>query len=821
MGGVSAALRGLSTQESVQLRARGKGNNLKIKTSRTYFEILKENVFTFINNVLFGLIIALFLVGRGSDALFAGVIIMINVVVSLVQEVRAKRTLDSIALLTRPTATILRDGKEMTADPAEIVMGDILAVRPGDQILVDGAIVEGRMDADESLLTGESDLIRKTPGSPVYSGSFCVSGSGYYEAQKVGKESLSNQLTEGARAFRRVLTPIQQETNLVIRILLATALYFELLLFINAVINSFTLVESITMSVVIASLVPNGLFVAIAISYSLGAVRIAKKGALVQQANAIESLSNVDILCLDKTGTLTANQIEFHALRPLNATEAELRGALGDFAASGTSSNRTSEAIATACPGKSLKAQSEIHFSSELKWSALAFDLPERRGTYVLGALEMLKGVLEPGSDLGDQATIWSNQGLRVVLFAWKPEPVELFVDEKPTLPDDLFPMGLVSFSDVLRPEAKETLAAFSRAGVQLKIISGDDPHTVAALARQAGLGEDIKSVSGIDLAQMDEEDFSLAAESFTVFGRITPQQKESLIAHLRANGHYVAMIGDGVNDVLSLKHSNLAVAMQSGSQATRAVADIILMGDSFASLPYAVTEGQRIINGMHTNFKLFLSRTIFIALIILSVNVIGFFPFSPKQQTVLAFMVVGLPSMALAWWAQPGRTRDQNLIRLLLHFVLPAALATSVIGLVVFGGFYYAATTGFLTSHPIAGVADLDSVARPVAQTMLTTFSILCGLLLILFVEPPNRFFAAGNPISNDLRPTYMAIGLAVAYLALLTVPSLGQYFDIKLVSIREFLWILAAVIAWTLIMRWIWRFKIVERFLSVKLKG
>ncbi|HEX9018268.1 MAG TPA: HAD-IC family P-type ATPase, partial [Anaerolineaceae bacterium] len=476
MSAPSIPFSGLSDAEAARRRAAGQGNNVKIPTSRTYGEILRENVFTFINNVLFGLIIALILVGRASDGVFAGVIITINIVISLVQEIRAKRILDSIALLTRPTATLVREGQARVADPGEIVVGDILQVRPGDQILVDGALVAGRMEADESLLTGESDLIRKEPGSPVYSGSFCVSGSAYYEAQKVGKESLSNQFTEGARAFRRVLTPIQQETNMVIRVLLVIAVYFELLLFMNALINSFTLVESVTMSVVIASLVPNGLFVAIAISYTMGAVRIARRGALVQQANAVESLSNVDIICLDKTGTLTANQICFNALRPYGISEAGLRMALGDFVASETSSNRTSEAIKAECPGKTLPAQAEVPFSSELKWSALTFDVPERRGTYVLGALEMLEGALEAGSRLADQAAEWATQGLRVLLFAWRPDPVALFADEKPALPSGLIPLGLVSFSDVLRPEARETLAAFAQAGVKLKIISGDDP---------------------------------------------------------------------------------------------------------------------------------------------------------------------------------------------------------------------------------------------------------------------------------------------------------------------------------------------------------
>ncbi len=434
---MSTTIQGLSQAEVAERRAKGQGNNIKVQTSRSYGQILRENVFTFINNILFGLGIALVLVGRTSDALVSVGIVSINIVVSVVQEVRAKRMLDRIALLTRPKATVVREGEEQTVDPSELVVGDILLVKPGDQIVLDGEVVEGEMEVDESLLTGESDLIPKTADASLLSGSFCVTGMAYYEAQKVGNDSYANRLTSEAKTYRRMLTPIQQETNLVIRILLLIAVYIEFMLAVRDIMSQVAIAESVQIAVVVAGLVPNGLFVAIALAYALGAVRIAGKGALVQQSNAVESLSNVDVLCMDKTGTLTANQIRFHALFPLGEmTESELRRRLGIFAASSLVGNRTSEAIALACPGSRVAPMEEVPFSSERKWSALAFSAPEINGAYALGAIEMLSPALAPGSDLENQAAAWENEGLRVLLFACLTTPGSFFVDDhRPQLP--------------------------------------------------------------------------------------------------------------------------------------------------------------------------------------------------------------------------------------------------------------------------------------------------------------------------------------------------------------------------------------------------
>jgi cation-transporting P-type ATPase E len=321
-------IQGLSEQEVLARRAAGQGNDAPLHTSRSYAQILRENVFTFINYVLFGLGTALILMGRVSDALVSVGVVLANTLVGVVQEVRAKRTLDRIAILTRPQALVVREGQERTIDPSEIVVGDILRIGPGDQVVVDGELVgNGRIEVDESLLTGESDLVVKQTGDPVYSGSFVVTGTALYEAQKVGADSLAHEITEGARAFRRVYTPLQKQINLVIRLLLVIAFYFQMLMLVTAAVRDITLVELVQMSVVIVGLIPNGLFLTIAVAYAIGAVRMVGQGALVQQANAVELLSNVDVLCLDKTGTLTANRIELNQIRPLSHTDEEIRRA--------------------------------------------------------------------------------------------------------------------------------------------------------------------------------------------------------------------------------------------------------------------------------------------------------------------------------------------------------------------------------------------------------------------------------------------------------------------------------------------------------------
>ncbi|HEY7031171.1 MAG TPA: HAD-IC family P-type ATPase [Thermomicrobiales bacterium] len=820
-------LAGLTETDVRERRARGEGHRVKREASRTYAQIVRDNLVALINIALFAIGITLLVLGRYSDAIISAGLVLINVGVGMVQEIRAKRRLDQIALLTRPKATVRRDGTDRQVDPGEIVRGDVLRVGPGDQIVVDGHLVgDGRIEVDESLLTGETDLIPKQTGDEVHSGSFCVSGTAYYLAEKVGEESLAAGITAGARAFRRVLTPLQREVNLMLRVLLLMTGFFGLLIALASIIHDFPFTDAVLAGAVIVGLVPPGLFLMITIAYAIAAIRLAKMDALIQQANAVESLSNVDVLCLDKTGTLTANRIKLDQIHPLGIAEDDLKQALSDFAASASTLNKTSEAIAAALPGERRTVHEEIPFSSAWKWSALALDDPARRGVYVLGAPEMLRPALQPNPEADATLQDWADRGLRVLLFARSPELAPLRdTAGNPALPPQLIPLAVLGFTDELRPNCKETLDGFAEAGIRLKIISGDNPETVAALARQAGLARDAGLVSGLDLAAMDEAQFTQAAAQTTVFGRITPQQKERLVDTLRQRGHYVAMIGDGVNDVLSLKKANLGIAMQSGSQATRAVADIVLLNDSFAALPAAFQEGQRIRNGMQDILKLFLTRVFAVAMILIAVIAIqAGFPFTPKQIGILSTLTVGIPAFALAAWSRVGVSSQHGLVRSLLHFVVPAATTMALLALAVYIYYYNGAKNDLPTTDqgPTLALTE-DESAAPTATTLArdatTTTLILCGLFVIVFAEPPTPFWTGGDELSGDRRPTILALGMLIAYVAILASPFLRDFFGLHLLGFWDYVGIVILVIVWAAALRAIWRARLFDRFLGVQL--
>ena len=492
---------GLSAAEAERRRAAGQGNDVEIRAGRTYGRIVRDNVFNFINNLFYFLGILLLVLGKPLDAFSVVFVIGANTVISLFQEIRAKRVMDKMAILLRPKADVLRDGQVVEIDPSQVVLGDVLRLEPGDQVVVDGPMVgEGRMEVDESLLTGESDLVTKHPGDDLMSGSFCMTGGGYYEAVQVGLDSFANKLTAKATAYKRELTPLQRQVVQIVRILLIVVIVFEALVWIRNVIGGVPFVESVRMSTVILALIPNGLVLSIALTYALGAVRLLGKDVLVQQFNAVESLSNVDVLCTDKTGTLTSGVVTFEELAGLGADDARAARLLGAFAASTTDANRTIEALRTAFTAERLPAAHEAFFSSERKWSGLAFTDGEARGTYVLGAPEILAPALGAGAEWRGRADEWTARGLRVVMFAGRGEPAGFGADPDapPVLPADLEPLALICFSDELRPGVRGTLEEFSAAGIDVKIISGDNPKTVVALATQAGV-RSLRRREGLD----------------------------------------------------------------------------------------------------------------------------------------------------------------------------------------------------------------------------------------------------------------------------------------------------------------------------------
>ncbi|MCD4684965.1 MAG: HAD-IC family P-type ATPase, partial [Anaerolineae bacterium] len=739
-------IEGLDEIEVLTRRERGEGNAFKLATSRSLFSILRQNVFTVINVVLFTIGGMMVSIGRTSEAVTSVSLIAMNILVGVVQELRAKRKLDEIALLTRPQVTVMREGEERVVDPAELVRGDIIVARPGDQVVVDGIVVgDGVIEVDESQLTGESDHIRKEMGDHVLSGSYVVSGSAMYIARRVGAKSFANQVSTEAREFVTSRTPLQRDIDFVIRFLMLIALFFAVLFGLSAVLADIPLMRGVQMASVIAGLIPNGLFFMVIVAYAMGAVRIATSGALVQQSNSVESLSNVNVLCMDKTGTLTANRITYHDVYPLDGDKAEVKAILGDLGRSCSASNKTSEALVKGLAGEKRRVLDEVPFSSVRKWSAISFSDAGREGVYVLGALEMLEPYIDSvPQPLHEQADVWTAQGLRVVLLAYSPEVTYLHDSGKQPVLPPLTPLALVSFSDELRPEAEETLACFVAAGIKLKVISGDNPHTVAALAQQAGLPGDLRVISGPELKTMSDAEFAQVAREVSIFGRITPLQKERLVDSLREQGYYVAMIGDGVNDVLSLKKAHLGIAMESGSSATRSVADIVLLNDSFAALAPAFLEGQRITSGMRDILRLYMARAVQIILVIIAISVIGMgFPYIPKHSTLVAILTIGVPTFALAVWAKPEQS-DRGLIVSVTHFAFPAGIVTFLFGLLL-----YAYTFDDIVNHnrtlnvmsqdvetfqTYAGIdyeiftadAFRYEVATLHAQTVLTMFSAL-----------------------------------------------------------------------------------------------
>jgi cation-transporting P-type ATPase E len=834
-------VQGLTQQEVRTCQQRGESNAASFRSSRSYWDIVRANLFNFFNNILFAIGIALIALGQYNDAFTSVGQGLVNALIGTIQEINAKRKLDKIALLTRTRVRVIRDGQEQAIDPGELVKGDVVHVQAGDQIVVDGRVVgAGHLEMDESLLTGEPDLVPKQDGDTLLSGSFCVTGDAYYQAEKVGAESFANQLTETVRAFQAVKTPLQQQITFAVRLVTFVVALMSGVILLQTVLENFPLIRIVQISAVLSGQVPYGLFFLIALAYAVGAAGIAKRGALVQQTNAVESLSNVNVLCMDKTGTLTANRLLFHAVQPLaDVDEATLRLRLGTFARSASTSNTTSEALAAALPAEQQAPVDEIPFASARKWSALAFDRGAQRGVYALGAVEILAPFLPADAVAADgvlarQVAEWSDHGLRVLLFASNPDATTLHdANGEPQLPL-LTPLALVALTDELRPQVKETIAAFTNLGIQLKIISGDNPQTVAALAKQAGLPANLRTATGPELAQLSPEVFDRVAAETTVFGRIAPEQKEQIVASLIRQGHYVAMMGDGVNDALSLKKAQLGIAMESGSNVTRNVADMILLNDSFAALLPALTEGKRIIGGLSISLYLFLARVVTSMLLIIAIRMIGLgFPYEPSQVALTLF-TVGIPTLLLTWWARP-ETPQPDLLRRLLRFVLPAAIVTTIFGVGIYTFFYTIIEQGVQTTAiPVDAVASWEAytgltyqtdagfgtaAATIVAQTALSTFVSFAAFGLILFLEPPSRFFTGWAPVSPDKRPALLALALAIIYVVVLYIRPMANYFGLVTPGPEgpELKVMLVTVPLWFLCLRTIWRAKLFDRLLTV----
>ncbi len=634
---------GLTASQAESRAANGRSNGGSDIKTKSSFQIICENVFTLFN--LINLILAVMVIAVGSfrNALFMGVVIC-NTAIGIFQGIRAKRAIDKLSIISAPKARVIRNGNEVTIPVGEVVLDDIMILSSGMQICADAVVLEGECETDESLITGESDAIFKKNGDELFSGSFVVSGRVKAQAVRVGADSASGRITSGSKYIKKTDSEMMKSINHIIKIVSMCIVPFGAIMLIKALcILKQPLEVSVTATTAaLIGMIPEGLVLLTGIALAVSAIRLARNNTLCRDLYCVESLARVDVLCLDKTGTLTEGCMEVVKTEPLGSNDGDIDPdtALNAFVIAFHEPNSTLKALAERYNnGTSHTLRNTVPFSSARKWSAAEFD---GLGTFVLGAPEFVMG--ENSAQISEACAKYSANGMRTLILARSPLPLP---EQSGTLPQDLRAAALIVLSDKLRPSAPATLEYFKQQRVEIKVISGDDPAAVSMIAKRAGLEN---ADSFVDMSRVPDDDIPNAAEKYSVFGRTTPDQKLKLIKALKAAGHKTAMTGDGVNDVLALREADCSIAMQSGSDAVRAVSQLVLMNSDFSSMPLVVREGRRCINNIRRSASLFLTKTIFSFLLTLVYLFLPLnYPFKPIQLTLISAVIIGIPSFLLA----------------------------------------------------------------------------------------------------------------------------------------------------------------------------
>jgi magnesium-transporting ATPase (P-type) len=780
---------GLSSQEAAK-RLRQLGP-VEDRSSRSVASIVAGNVFTFFNLIIGIFFVVMLALGLFADALF-GFIAVINSYIGIRQELKAKETLDNLAILVAPKAKAVRDGGLVEVRAEEVVPGDWIRVEPGDQLVADGEVAESRgLTLDESMLTGEADGVRKRVSDRVLSGSFCITGSGYYEVDAVREDSYAEKVAGEARTFRHPPSPLQDEVNLVLKASTWLMIPLAIVLIFALQARHEPLHEAAqTATAGLITLIPEGLVLLMSVTLAVAAVRLARMDTLVQQMSAPEALAAVDTICVDKTGTLTTGELELVSVDVADANQASAaQQALSRFAASSGERNRTLEAIAEAYPATGERVRAEVPFSSEWKWSGLTIGRGE---TYVLGAPDVLmaRGSLALPANLQHSLEGHTNAGRRVVAFgrASGGLPDNPYSDPPPAVT----PLALIVLEETLRPDAQETIAYMRDQEMNLKLISGDAPQTVTAVASAVGVPTNAGVVTGDELPE-DRTELGRIAEENTIFCRIRPEQKKALVSVLAERGRFVAMIGDGVNDVPALKRARMAVAMGSGSQITKGIADIVLLKDQFSRLPRAVSEGRRIARNIHRLGRLYVTKTIYAAALIVLVAIPGWaFPFLPRQLTLAAFLTIGIPSFVLALAPSDGPLYRGRLLRALAAFAVPAGLAIAAASLASF----------FLVDTVFGGSLEAG-------RTAATTTLVVLGLCFILLLERgPGR-----EDIAIQSYMLALVAALGALYALALAVPAARSFFDLTPMGGGQLFLALLSSAAGLVLASVVWRIPAIEQ--------
>ena len=657
-------IQGLSQYEVDERVAAGKRNVIQNKSSRTISQILRTNICTFFNLLNVILLILVITVGSVKNMFFI-LLAVANTLVGTIQEIRAKRTLDKLRILTISHIPVIRDGVQSEIPVDQLVPDDIMILKTGSQIPADAVVIDGSMDVNESLLTGESDSIYKTPGAAVLSGSFVTAGTAMCRVTKVGEESYMEQISKEAKVFKQVHSELRNSMNKILKFISIVILPIGIALFCKQYFLSGEGYNAAILDTVSAMLgmIPQGLVLLISTALALGVIRLSARKTLVQELYCIETLARVDTLCLDKTGTITEGRMCVQGTEPL-IEGIDVGGLISRILAALSEENDTSRALQEAFPPKeTVPCAHVIPFSSDRKYSGAAF---QNEGTYYMGAYQFLFPKADPA--ITEKISEYAKKGMRVLVVAHTPQ-----VMQENNLPADIELLGLVLITDVIRKEAPEILQYFYNQGVDLKVISGDDPVTVSAIAAKAGLRHAEKYVDATTLHT--QEELQQAVRTCNVFGRVTPRQKEQMVRALQNDAHTVAMTGDGVNDVLALKAADCSIAMASGSDAAKNTSNLVLLDSNFASMPHIVNEGRRVINNIRMAASMFLVKTIFSML--LSVMTIFFgqsYPFIPIQLSIISACAVGIPTLILQ--LEPSFDPiEKGFLRHVFRYAIPVAL--------------------------------------------------------------------------------------------------------------------------------------------------
>ena len=759
---------GLSDDEVAARVAQGKTNDVPTRAARSVSEIVRGNVFTRINAILGVLLIIVLSTGSVINGAF-GLLIVANSAIGIIQELRAKQTLDRLAIVGQAKPLVRRQSGTQPRLPSEVVLDDVIELGPGDQIVVDGEILEeANLEVDESLLTGEADPIPKDAGDAVMSGSFVVAGTGAYRATKVGREAYAAKLAEEASKFTLVRSELRSGINKILKFITYLLIPAGLLTIYTQLFTTEAGWQQSVLRMVgaLVPMVPEGLVLMTSIAFAVGVVRLGRRQCLVNELPAIEGLARVDVVCADKTGTLTENGMRVSDVEKLDA--AAVPDVLAQLAADDPRPNASIAAIAEAYrmpPGWTATATAP--FKSATKWSGASYG---GHGNWVIGAPDVL---LDPGSAVAAEAERIGAQGLRVLLLGSSDLPVDA-----PGAPGVVTPAALVVLEQRIRPDARDTLDFFATQKVSIKVISGDNAVSVGAVAGSLGLHGEC-----MDARHLPEETAALAdeLESHTTFGRVRPDQKRAMVHALQSRGHTVAMTGDGVNDVLALKDADIGVAMGSGSSASRAVAQIVLLDNRFATLPYVVAEGRRVIGNIERVSNLFLTKTVYSVLLAILVGLAGLsaklfgsdpllFPFQPIHVTIAAWFTIGIPAFILSLAPNNERARP-GFVRRVMTAALPSGL---VVGAATFTSYLLAyegraateteqtqASTAALITLLVAALWVLAVVARPYEWWRIALVAISGLAYVVIFSIPAARELFILDPSNVAITSTALGIGL------------------------------------------------------------